>query len=880
MVVSRRSRAVPVSELLVASSLCLAIATVTSSWADPSVEGEESPFVAAPLTQGVFPHSDELPPELMASLIEPLRQETPEEIKFSSALVEGAGDNIQLVVEVSEGSYGDIDGLAQVVDNGNSITMMLDKGHGTGVVEAHNSANNYGLVNLSTMSLTLEEIEHGPMAGLESRAVFQSEAYRLFRLLLNKLENKKEYIVRDYILQADHSLIMLRANGDMELTLYRSHEDGTLENTGEVLMDNQLHYELRGGVDNEEMETLRRDIHQQLEMLKLEAKQSSVEILKLLMAGDKEQAETKIARVEEMKSEFSRLYGLIAPAGDFEFFVVQESLNFAPHNWVKITNGSGIEVAGQASALKVLGSLYDSTAEYRQTIYHWDDLEKVVSEGLQSINHYDDLKSTIGEDKLEYFTRKLVSLWAHVRGDDVKTVYPDAKRVEQSRLYPIFRAQGKTHHVVTALTTEKSLQEAIIASEGGTPPDRILMFESQINEVKSALGKAGWGAWLKSWYSKDAYADSQMARDAKTITRLLNGSSFEQVVSSNGMQGDLPVKITSRSGETGVLYVSESSSPELYIKAKAHLMDETPKILVQERNGRSSKHSYKKYEKITDDMAELIDSGRVKRAIKESQHELNKAIEERRNLVRPNGRLWGSVVAAGTGMATGYFLQRGVDMTSAYYNNGTLPWNATEKESEEQSNRATYTGALTALSSVVNYNVLPYVAKGQNLFENVTPQALQTTGIQNNFTTAAVAGGISSMVTRSVASGYQYWKGDISGRDMAMDVLDAAGRAVPSAIGGAVGHYLFPYAMPEIPLVSQMLPVNHIGSIAGTMVANAAYDTTLHYTAAGVRGVSDYFYGSSGNAVDKSYVRPVQETPESSDAEETVDEQDVVPVPL
>ena len=839
-------RLFPASKLLAAGSLCFAVAAVSQGWADDSHQNPASQNSAAQnaaLGAG-------------AAFAQVSRRETPAQFLFGSGQVEETPSGLQLLLKVPEGVVGDIEGVEQVIDDNGTSLITLSENHSEGFIESRNPEGNYGRLHVRRVRASFEDVlRPGPDA--EYKDFINDDAYIFFRQLLRVFHIDQNHLARDTLLQAGNALIIRHADGSAEIQLYRRHgKDNSLDCLGQFLVDNKMNYELKGKIKEPEFLAEREAIINELKLLDMQINKESEQILQLMESGQHAGLQERADQVEDMRKRFDTLLREVGSPEGYEFFAVTETIDYEASHWIKMTDDSGVEVASQGVSYKIMGNLVRAKGDELFALTEAADLKTLVNRILDGTLTWEGVvkDGAAEEGYMNYLTRRLATAWAVIQsrftgqaGGDIPPMYID----DPSMMGPVMRMQGVSLRLVNGLTVRKALDEMreVMTAPDKIQPDKFVVTDEQYREMKNALDKVGWYAWLKSFISPDAYQPSREATDLQDMLKH-RGTGLYGLVQKGGLQGGLPVHVIDKAtGESQHGFTSDLANSDLAEKARVHLDGDKPSILVQEIDSsvEGSDPVYRS-EELTADVLVKIERQRVESEVANARKAMEGEIDRRTTGSSHSwaNKAWGTVMAAGTGMATGYTLQRAVDISSTYYNEGVLPWDYTNKESERQNERAVKTGGLMAISGTINHFVLPRVAEANNYFTGVTGKTLLSDGLRGKFE-ASVAGGISGFAAHGLESSYRYMTGSMSASDLALDLADSAGRTVFTTAGSAVGHALLPYSF-DVPYISTYLPIGFVGAVAGSMAGSALYDTAKHYTKAGAGVVSNYIYGSSSSA--------------------------------
>ncbi|WP_281649075.1 hypothetical protein [Parendozoicomonas sp. Alg238-R29] len=722
------------------------------------------------------------------------RDETPEELKFSSGQLVNTLDGVQMILKVPGGIPSDIIGLLQTVDEEGVTSLTFEEDHGEGSVQALNSEGTYVKLNLRRLRVTLEEFEQGPTGDGFQSPVFEDDIYKAYRWLLTVLSIRKDYAVRDMLLQANSSLVILRANGDMDIRLYRRLGDGTVECLGEVLVDSHMRYEMTE-TSPEALMFIERQNQAQQELIELDKniKEMQKTIAQMVRTGEHTGLQQKKDEIDVMTERFQTLYEQIQIPTDFEFFAVSEHFDYEASHIVKWTSDSGVELGSQVAANQILSGLATSEASKMIANDNTQRILRDVGHHMNMLRNKGDMYA--GETLLQYITRKLAQSWSILKGE-----YPSPSFDKSDNLVtPVLEVQGIKNQIVEGFSiddTIKQLHDAHINTSGRLKPDHSLVHPDHLKEMQEALNNASWTAYLKSFFGKGKYQQSYLALNVQNLLKQRGFRHLDELVGSNRVPA-------------GSLTGDEAKDKVFLNQIAGEQQDEISKEASKESQG------YK-----------IINTGNA---------------------------VIGTVTAGVTAGFSGYALQYGLDAGTKYYNEGVLPWDYTAKDSEEVYNRAVQTGTLSSVSGALNYWVLPEVVKHREYFTHVTPEALKRTGIANHYA-GAVAGGIAGFTARALSSGYSYLRGDLSGKDYAYELADAGARTLPTMAGSALGHYLLPYSfntfgLAQLPIIGMPFAAvanavgPTVGSIVGSVGANILYDTGKYHIFNGFKQASDYIYG-------------------------------------
>ncbi|MCL6272083.1 hypothetical protein M3P05_19355 [Sansalvadorimonas sp. 2012CJ34-2] len=833
--------------LVAASALCLAISGITTSWADGPVDPAHAP--------------EQLTPEQIAALsaMEP----TPAEYLFSSGRVENTDNGSVLQLKVPEGVPGVIDGLTQAIDEGDgTVTLYLDSDHGAGEIETRNLGGTYGRLHVRRLKISLDEFEMGPAQGNQSQ-VFQDDIYNAFKSLINAVTIKKDLRVRDLLLQANKSLIIHRANGDMTVELYRQNDEEQMEYLGNLQTDSKYRYEFTPSPERQPFYDQREELHAQFKRLTGEATNLRNEIVN---AQDKADLPEKIKQFEAVSEKLRALYKKLDPPEEYNFFAVTEEVNYAATNWLKAPQNIGAEVAGHSIAFSTMSNihqLYLSRAAAIQGInkakylalLELEDLMKGTNR-MSGVHGIDQSAAgnigRVNETGLNFLFRKLHAAYAYFRGEQ-----PPVFQYEPDVGPENLNHQGLIAQAVDGLSPQETLDKAQeLLKNTSLNTDRVMIWDDHFRHFEASLHKSGRWSWVKSFFKSGAYENTKMADDLRQLMTERGANSLDELFMHSHAEGGIPFM------EGDAIQMAKGFCPA-EARQKFHESSEIPVLARNDQNEYTFTGEYRKLSDLSDEQRQNLFDIRRDQAHETAKTEIH---EETQAKLDQQEKLSGTGVhplsAFATGAAIGYTLQYGVDGFGKYYNEGKLPWHYKPRDWEEINSKASRTALVSGVSSAVQNYALPHVAKSYSLFENMTPAQLRSKGLINEYT-AVGAGAIAGFTSHTLTSGYGYWQGEMTGKELALDVADAAGRAIPGAIGSAVGHYLMPTNV-QIPVISTLAPIGgYIGSIAGNIAGNMAYDTAKHYVFEGVRKLRGQSKKHSGYNFDDQTDHVSETTPDS-----------------
>ncbi len=837
--------------LWMVGSLCWAIALISHGWADGDLPADASsshPSLQAPQAP----------------------RATPEDLLFSrqGQLQLGADGQLHFSLESGGGStLLEGDGIESLEDRGDSTVFSFSPNFAGTTLQGRSPDGSYGNLHVRQVQASIADILQPPGRGEGKDELVDDDIYdAMYQLLLflnlekhNAADTNRDYLTRDLLLHANKSVVIRRANGGLDISLYSlSHDGSELLYLGRLLVDSSMRYQLHGPMAESAFQSQWQQTIKQLVELEAQITARTQKAKQLREAGDDASADALTQEATQLEQRFAELYPAVGMAYQFTWYGVTETADYDAGHWLKMSDEGGIHAAAQAVNYKLMSSMVIARGNdeiQKQALSDLLTYAKTVldqtREGIGRIGagQYGAMEA---ESSYGYLTRQLMTVWTalHKRmgsssgvGYDVPAQYFSHAGLSA----PIMRIRDSNHFVATGLTLQDSLQQIADATPmGGTTirPDKIVVSEQQLHEMHETLSKSGWWAWFKSFVSPNAYQESVEATQLREVLARYQSSLDNLMIA--GVEGGLPVRIINSATNTNeIVFVNPRLSPHLQEPALAALSKRQPKLLVVTDGKLSS-------EKLTDADIQQVDDARVRSETRKMQ----RLAEEKLTPPNPNDRgtlrslgdkAWGTAVAAGTGMATGYVVQRGVDMASTYYNEGITPWQQSEKEAKAQHERAVKTGTIMAANAAVSHVVLPHVAEHSGYFNGLTGTAIVSNSLKGKYE-ASIAGGIAGAVTQSAMSGYDYWQGNIGASELAVNVADAVGRGVFTTAGSIAGHTLMPYSL-DVPIVSSFLPIGNVGAVLGSVAGNVAYDTVKHYSKQGAGLVSDYYYGTEAPAL-------------------------------
>ena len=844
-------------------TLCLAIAAVTQSWANQSVNEEEAS--ATP--------SD--PVEVDAKL------ENPIPATSTGWLTQLDDGQLRLQLAVPGGNLVSGDGIESIEDMDDHVTFTITPTQSEIYLQSLDRNGNYSRLHVRRMIATVHDLLPSPQSPEMMSAWLADDdihtAMRFFMIYLNSHKNgstpsqaERDFMVRDFLLQASHSVIMRDINGDLRITLYRKNwDDGSLIHMGEVNVDPNLHYQLKGKISDATYQEWWKTTITELMML-----QKSINEMRLTLKEQNGVNQSDANLKEELQAlekQFNERYKDVGMAYELNWYGITETIDYGANSWLKMADASnsGIHAAAVGSNYKVMSALVELEAA-----------KDIQREGLRDLLVYvrtllEDTRKRRGlmpnESINTFLTRQLATVWtalnARLTGAQANSGYPSssyalpAQYLEKNANYnpytaSVVRINDTSHFVTSGRTLQQTLDqmaEVLPEQTNKLRPDKVIVSEHQFRQMKEVLNRSGWMAWLKSFVNPDAYHASTEADQLRTLLAQNNRANLSDLVAT-GMEGGAPVRIIDPANQINeIVFVNQRVLPEYQKAAEREFSKEQPQLLVikETESGRVFTS-----ERVGRSRSRQIDVARLESETKK----MDQLVEARANPHLPDqhsgmlrkiaDQTLSTLTAAGTGMATGYFVQRGVDAASKYHNEGIAPWRLSNKELEAQHERAIKTGTVMAANAAVSHLTLPYVAERSGYFSGLSGIALRNQALKSRFE-ASIAGGIAGTITQSSMAGYQYWQGNLSAGELAVNVADATGRGLFTTLGSMSGHALAPYSF-DVPYVSNLLPIGNVGAVLGSFAGNVAYDTVKHYIKGGVQQVSEFYYdyyGSNDGAV-------------------------------
>ncbi|MTI13340.1 hypothetical protein E1189_09985 [Sansalvadorimonas verongulae] len=485
---------------------------------------------------------------------------TPEELKFSTGRLEETDSGVQLVLDVTNGVGTDIPGLLQAESRGDVTVLTLDENHGEGLVQARNSEGSYGKMQVRRLYITVDQLEQGPRHSTPEELaqgiihnpndpVFEDDIYKSLRRFLIILsiqeedeqnrearENIKD--VKDLILYSNSSVITHRANGDLDLQLYRRDENNHLEYIGHVLVDSQYRYEVErasGSAFIERLNNMRRELHS----LELQIRQQSEQIVQMMVNGERTDLQQLMDDVDGLKFRGRELLQQLEVPTDFAFFAVSEKLDYSANHYVKWSGEGGLEVASQVVANQVLADLSASAVLKLQ-------VEENTKRILREATYYLDLlaqKNGIGKDvSLEdYAARMLASAWAAFKGDKSR---PTSDVIDT---VPVLEINGNNYivtHMESAADVVEALEEMI---QGQFYGDFLVMLpQEQRKELIELMDNASNIEWLKGKFGQGHYEITELSERVQAILDKLGRRHVDEVFVSSrlSVKDDLSQEVT------------------------------------------------------------------------------------------------------------------------------------------------------------------------------------------------------------------------------------------------------------------------------------------------------------------------------------------------
>ncbi len=734
-------------------------------------------------------------------------------------------------------------------------SFRLSAKHGPVWISGRDKNGTFGRLHARALDFSLAELEHGGPLG--SNGLQEDDVYNAYRKLLVGLSSQKKYDLRDTLLWGNKSLLILRSNGDLDIQLYHQQESPIQEQKSPLTYLGRF-VARQGGdgtfiaaPDGLNFMAQRQQLNEQAEKLQQEIFELSQSVAQRIYSGAGQATPSELEQLEILNKELQASISQGVPPEHFDFYAVTESVDYASGHWLKLEGDSGLELAGQAVSFKTLSHLYDTQAEHLTAVARWQDTYTAAQELLDDA--FSQLDSMTGVDRFgaqerenlyARLVRKLTASLALAAGE---SPHPPLA-VQPNPGKPVIRTRGTNFQVLSEPSTQKSLEtmRRALSMEGEPPPDAFLINEEQLDSMRRALKKTGWGAWFKSFIQPDAYEATAEAEDLRDLMRSQGCTGLNALIQSNGLRGGLPVLISSEGPDASTLisFITSATHPDLAREAELVLNDAHPQVLVIDASVLDDPTQVRtgivRTTPLDATLQERIEREALSREARLMQGKLHAKMQGWRQ-AQEQGlavKAWGTLMAAGSGMATGYAVQRGLDTIKQYYNEGVFPWSCTEKEAQEQHARALRTGGLMAISGAVNHLLLPTMRWNDGEAPHLlSPYRLRTQGIKNDFS-GALAGAVSGLAARSIFSGYEYWQGDKTAYEITTELADAAARSVPTAVGSVAGHWVLPWAF-DMPYLSTFLPIGYVGAVAGGLLGNLAYDTAKHYIQVGATTISN-----------------------------------------
>ena len=596
------------------------------------------------------------------------------------------------------------------------------------------------------------------------------------------------------------------------------------------------------------------------------------EIVNLKDAG--EIPADKIQQFEQATAELRELYKKLDPTEEFHFFAVTEEINYAATNWLKAPENIGPEITAHSTAFTMMGYVHSMLASKAVNIQALLATKSHAYKELFEMGQGQDresgrILSEIPETALSYLIRKVNSALSFFQGKQ-----PPLFQFDEASGTGYLLHDGMVVQPVDGITAVESLTNANnLLGKTRVNTDRVIVWDDHYRQFESSLHKSGRWSWVKGFFKSGAYEQTQMADDLRKMMADKGASNLSELFMPANINAGVPYKLDGEIKLAKGLCCGEFPSDAM---TKFTGADQKIPVMTKKPDGKMEFSQYQAISELDDGQREAILALRQNQASEStSRHifdETGRKQEEQKAL---SGTGVHPISAFLSGAGAGFTLQYGVEGFSKYYNEGKLPWNYRPAEWEEINNRAQKSAVLGGVSAVVHNYTLPKVAESLGTFKEMTPNRLYSQGLSNSYA-AAGAGAIAGFVTHSLSSGYDYWKGELTGSELALDIADAAGRAIPGAVGSAVGHYLAP-ANVQIPILSSIAPVGgYLGSILGGVAGNMVYDTAKYYTFEGARkisrrsvrsGISQSYVPSSENE-NNIFAEAEQEEERTQEAEE------------
>ena len=735
--------------------------------------------------------------------------------------------------------------------------------HNYSVIPTQNSMGHHADLHIHRLPITLDEIERGrpPVTELPAHSdPWRDEGFCTYRRLLTVLTVRRDLLTRDILMHADQALIILRSNGALNITLYRTGQDGTLLNLGLLTIDNTqtenalMDYRLQKNPEHAALFERMEAVHVELAQLQAEVMAIGKGVVEAMTNGrNDETVQNALHKMERAKARLKELYEEADPPEQLCLFTVQEKRDNSSQHGLKVSSEGGLEAASQGASFAIAGAMQAFQATQLEgrlrlnALYQaaYDRLNEVITHVAQYSS--EPLDGTKTSERGIYLARMLLSIRSILRGKELPVHLP----LGESGAHALFW-DGKEYLPVHANTASAALDYIQKhAHDGLKGPDRYSVASDHYSQLQESLAKMGWWAWLKSFFKADSYQHDHLYGQLRDVMKLRKVSRLSDIIEPRtDVAGKPYFEIQGPDDPQPQLRLYSEQADHFLSELEWGSLDENnvPVLQVTHDVDEGPVFEYRGERALTEQDREALFRLREGAAVDMARREVEKHVQTERlknKQFKVRGTGVGPLQAGLTGMATGYSIQRITDMVSKYYNDGITPLSYKDEDWEEQNRRATFSGAVAGVSAIVSNYALPYIASSYGLFEKALPSELRSQGIADVYG-AVGTGVVTSLTARTLSSAYGYWDGKLSGTDFVLDVTDAAGRALPTALGSVAGHSLFPHSV-NIPVLSYLTGVGgYLGSAAGAVVGNVVYDTAKYYVQKGVHKTTKWLYGEGG----------------------------------
>ena len=774
--------------------------------------------------------------------------------QFGTGYLTETDGAIQVHLDVASGVPVHIEGLVDCVATEEGISVTLSGEQSFGQIDARSNDGAFGRLELRRLRISLAELDQ---RGLDQRGPDPREAvtdqddslYSAYKRLQVRLATAPDASLRASVLQANQVLMILRANGDLDMQLYHKENAAPLVHLGRLVAPHRGELRFQPTSYGAQQMAQLQEKAQRLRHLEQEILQRSQWLVQQIFLGDFAGREGDIAsdtrELDALKSEFQALMDNTVLPEHFDLYGVTESVDYASGHWLKLSGEGGLELAGQAVSFKTLSHLYKTRSAHLMARTHWQDTYTAAQELLddaflapRALAQSPGPHPAARASAYTGLVRRLAAALALAKDKGVPSLLP----VQPDTDKPVLRMHGQTVQVLSEPTLQGNLQvmRRALSAEGEPIPDAFLVNEEQLGSMQGTVQKPGWLGWLKTAVGWPA-GRSHEAQELQDAMRGLDATGLDTQVRSNHLHGGVPVLVLDEADATGyaIGFVSRGRTPALAARAESVLMDAQPGVLLVENTVFDDPDLAGPWRRVPLDAAlgSRIEQETLNREKRLAQSVLHRTMRRWKQPEQTRGQLlaksWDTLMAAGSGMATGYAVQRGLDMLHTWYNEDKLPWAYKEEESAQQHARALRTGQLMALSGAINHLLLPWMLWEEGRPGELSAHRLRTQGIRNDFS-GALAGAVSGLAARSVYAGYSWWQGETTGYELGTGLADAAARSVPTTLGSMAGHWVLPWAF-DVPYLSTFFPIGYVGAVAGGVLGNMAYDSAKYYAQAGIQ---------------------------------------------